>query len=291
MEKLHSDILNKLPIKVVEAKFNYRYFIIKDNIGNVYHLHKINKNSYLTYYELIRSKNVQKAIFELKNDDTYFLLFEMPFKKSEKKAVLKDILETLEQIHNDFKFKVTLKKEYFKNLQNIYRVLDNRFSYLELRIREIETSPKKNDTSWVVLSKYNVFLDAKIFLYDLQQDIFKIIDNNESIIYGLVYNYLNTDMYKNGVIEPIFDLYYAPYSSLLVRYFLEFDELDIYELLIEKIKKIDKFNQKYFCFMCLYIYVLNVRLDVMLNEFNISCYLLIAKKIKFFLNKFGDYMK
>lgn len=291
MEGLHLSIINKLPIKVKEVKNNYNNILLIDNYNKEYHLYKLDVKHYLIYYELIKSKFFLKAIFELHENNDYFLLFEESINSTEKNVIIKKLFKTYFNVFDDFKFEIVLKKKFFKNLQNIYKVLDDKFSYLELRIREIELSPIKDDVSWVILTKYNIFLDAKIFLYDLQQDIFKYIDDSESISYGLVYNSDFFNSYKNGLIEPKFNLYYAPISALLFRLYLECDELQFHNYIIEILKGFDEFNQKYFCFMCLYVYILNARIEYIPNNYNICSYIAISKKIKIFINKFGDYLK
>lgn len=65
-----------------------------------------------------------------------------------------------------------------------------------MRIREIETNPVKNDISWIILSKYNIILDAKLYLYDLQSDIFKAIDQKLIVPYGLVYRKIDLEIYN-----------------------------------------------------------------------------------------------
>lgn len=291
MEKLPLSIVNKLPIKIKDISDNYKYYLIEDLNNTYFHLYSLTKKEYLTYYELIKSKKIQKSIYELNYNDRYYLLFDVPYNKSEDKVISSKMLDLICDIYKEFSFSISLKKEHFRNLQNTYKVLDNKFTYLEMRIREVETSPIKNDISWIILSKYNIILDAKIYLYDLQQDLFKFIDNNESVEYGLIFNAISKDAYKNGLIEPQFKEYYGPISSLLVRYFLLNENKEIEEKILSKISKLDKFNQKFFCFLTLYIYVINIMLDITLNEYNINSYLQITRRIRSFIKIYGGYMK
>lgn len=291
MEKLPLNIVNRLPIRVKRIDYNYKYYLIEDLNNTYFHLYEASNKEYLIYYELLKSKAIQRSMFEFKTDDKIYLLFDVPYNKSEKSIVVSKLLELQNKIFKDFSFSLTLKKEHFKKMQNTYKVLDNKFTYLEFRIREIETSPIKNDISWLILSKYNIILDAKLYLYDLQQDMFKFIDNKQEIEYGLIFNSTNTDSYKNGLIEPQFNLYYGTYASLLARWYMMYENENIDEIFLEKYKKLDKLNQKYFCFLCLYIYMLNINLEMSLNEYNIFPYIQMTKKIKAFIKKYGDYMK
>lgn len=257
----------------------------------MYHLYFLTKTQYLTYMELAKSKAIEKCIFEFKEQDTYYLLFNSIENVSEDMAVLKKMLPLLEEVFHDFAFSITLKKEHFINLTNIYKVLDNKFSYFEIRIREIETAPIKNDISWVILSKYNIVLDAKMFLYDLQQDIFSFIDKNEVVEYGMLFRNVTKLNYKNGFIEPNFDVYYGPEAMLYCRLLFYFDHLNISAYIKERVQKLDTFNRKYFCFMCIYIYILNLNMDILLTPYNIGNYLQITRRISVFLKEFGDYVK
>lgn len=291
MEKLPSGLLNRLPYRLSTiSNYNNKY-ILEDELKSKYSLYYLNKEKYLTYLELSKSKYIEKSIFELLDDDKYYLLFNSKINKSEENAIAEKLYPILENIFEDFKFSIKLKKEHVTNFNNIYKVLDNKFTYLEMRIREVEVSPVKTDISWVILSKYHIILDAKIYLYDLQTDMFSFIDKSLNVDYGIIFKDLDSSIYKNGLIEPNFNIYYGPIGMLLARYYLYYDDLNIDDYFSKKIKKLDGFNQKYFCFMCLYIYILNIRLDILLNSFNISNYLTLTGKISSFIKKYGDYAK
>ncbi len=291
MEKLPLSLINRLPYSLSIVQRKREYYILKDQDGHLYHLYALNQKSYLLYLELSKSSKIEKSIFETRDNEIYYLLFSCLNKSSEDMAVLKKMLPLLEDIFQDFTYSITLKKEHFTNLNNIYKVLDNKFSYFEMRIREIEVMPRKDDISWIILSKYYILLDAKMYLYDLQQDIFGFIDKNTVLDYGLIFNSITKENYKNKLIEPDFHVYYGPISMLLCRLYLYFDHLDLQEYFKERLKKLDEFNKKYFCFMVIYIYILNINLDILLNPYNISNYLQFTKRISSFIKEFGDYLK
>ena len=71
--------------------------------------------------------------------------------------------------------------------------------------------------SWVILSKYYNLLDARVYLYDLQQDIFSFIDKNNSVEYGLVFRQIGLDNFKNQWIEPFGNLWFNQRSVEEIR--------------------------------------------------------------------------
>lgn len=291
MEKLPSGLLPRLPFKIARVYDFNSYHLLVDNDNIEYRLYTLTKEQYLMYLELSKSKNIEKSICEVLYNSHYYLVFTTAFHPSEELAVVKKGLPILENIFEEFSYSISLKKEHSTNLTNTYKLLDNKFSYFEIRIREIEMMPRKNDISWVILSKYYIVLDAKVYLYDLQQDIFQLIDKNQAIDYGLIFTNISHQNYKIKTVIPDFSAYYGPIGMLYARQFLFYDHLDVYSIFADKLKKLDKFNQKYFCFMCIYIYILNLNLDVLLNPYNVSNYLSLTKKITFFIKKFGDYAK
>lgn len=267
-----------LPFEMVEARPYFDFDLIRTTDQNEYLAKVISRETYALYLELIKiMKSISKAIYEIPVSDGILLLFSYDT-MTEQLVRKRKSFELLKDLFSASSFEITLKKEHLVNFNHIYKVLDSKFAYLELRIREIETSPVKNDVSWILLSKYNIILDAKLYLYDLQTDVFKAIDQKQIIKYGMVPKQMNENCYQKGYLLPPFDIYYAPLGMLYARYFCSIDEIEL-----DQIKKLDAFNQKYFCFMVLYILILNVNLEVILSNYNIDNYLLITKKIKSFI--------
>ncbi len=273
---------------VITSCSEYKDFVlIKTKTAEEYLVRYVTEKEYKTYLDLLTCSNrLKKTIYETKVAEGYLLFFEYE-SLTETSVKIERIVDILEEIHKTSSFEITLKKEHLVNLNNIYKVLDNKFSYLEMRIREVETNPIKNDISWVILSKYNAILDARVYLYDLQSDIFKAIDQKKIVPYGMVYRRIDLELYNKQRLLPSFDLYYAPLSMLYCRCYLELDP----PFMLEKIKKLDSFNQKYFCFMCLYIMILNVNLEVMLDSYRISNYILLTKKIRSFIASYKEIME
>lgn len=271
-----------LPFQIVKSETFGNYLKVTDNTNTTYLCGVYSLEEYATYLELIKySNNLKKAIYDYQINDKVILFFDYE-DLTENKAKAIKIIKILQEIHSKSSFEITLKKEHLSGLNNLYKVLDNKFAYFEMRIREIEMSPIKNDVSWIILSKYNIILDAKLYLYDLQQDIFKYIDKSEVIKYGFVYKNISLEAYNHGKLLPALNVYYAPISMVYCRAALSLEELDIGK----DIEKLDIFNQKYFCFMMLYVYILNLNLEITLNNYSVSNYLLITQKIKSFITKY-----
>ena len=267
----------------IKSKIKYKdYFIVKDSDNNKYLLQILDNINYQKYNDLIRYSNkIKKCIYNEKIDDLNYLYF-LYEDNTEYNIKAKLTSNILLEIFDSSSYELTLKKENIRNLNNIYKLLDNKFTYFEIRIREIELNPIKKDIDWIILSKYYILLDTKIYLYDLQQDIFKFIDKNEVVKYGLIPKNINQNLYSKETLLLDYNFYYGPISMLYVRMYLLLDQYDMYD----DINKLDSFNQKYFCFMCLYIMILNINLDVILNIYIVSNYVNITKKIKSFITKY-----
>ena len=267
----------------IKSKIKYKdYFIVKDSDNNKYLLQILDNINYQKYNDLIRYSNkIKKCIYNEKIDDLNYLYF-LYEDNTEYNIKAKLTSNILLEIFDSSSYELTLKKENIRNLNNIYKLLDNKFTYFEIRIREIELNPIKKDIDWIILSKYYILLDTKIYLYDLQQDIFKFIDKNEIVKYGLIPKVINQNRYNKEALLLDYNFYYGPISMLYVRMYLLLDQYDMYD----DINKLDSFNQKYFCFMYLYIMILNINLDVILNIYIVSNYVNITKKIKSFITKY-----
>ena len=267
----------------IKSKIKYKdYYIVIESDNNKYLLQIIDNINYQKYNDLIRYSNkIKKCIYNEKIDDLNYLYF-LYEDNTEYNIKAKLTSNILLEIFDSSSYELTLKKENIRNLNNIYKLLDNKFTYFEIRIREIELNPIKKDIDWIILSKYYILLDTKIYLYDLQQDIFKFIDKNEVVKYGLIPKNINQNLYSKETLLLDYNFYYGPISMLYVRMYLLLDQYDMYD----DINKLDSFNQKYFCFMYLYIMILNINLDVILNIYIVSNYVNITKKIKSFITKY-----
>lgn len=286
--KFSSVLISELPFQLQYVAQYEDFCILKDSHQKKYFFLAISAKDFSTYQYLTGlSNHVAKSIYELKKQDTYYLLFDGVDEQTELSVKERKMLPIMKEIFQNSSYEITFKKEHFKNLNNLYKLLDNKFSYLEMRIREVETAPKKDDLSWMILSMYNVLLDVRIYLYDLQQDIFKAIDKQEIVKYGLIYRQIQLDLYHKGRILPYFDLYYAPLGMLYARYYLCLSDTLELERFKQSLDKEDTFTRKYFGFIVLYVLILNLNLEVRLHHFSVASYLGVVKELKKFLKNFA----
>jgi hypothetical protein len=265
--------------------------VLRDKSGKFYSLYRLDNNEYQAYIELLKSKYIKKDIYSYKESIYFNVLFLESINKSEDKAVKNELINVLENIFNEYKYQVTLKKIELKKLNNLYKLLDNKFNYIEMRIREVEFKQVKDDLSWIILSKYHSILDAKIILYDLQTDIFRFIDKETVIDYGLIFNGMEKVILENNQIEPKFSFFYAPKGMLYARYYLLCDHYGVSEEFKKKVSKLSVFDKKFFCFMVIYIYILNLNIGIIINNSNVNLYVDICKKIDAFIREFKSLLK
>ena len=151
-----------LPFSIASSQSYKDYEYIKTSTNEEFLVRYVTQQEYAIYYDLCRFTNrLKQAVYEINLQNGYLLFFEYE-NLTEANVKIGRIIEILREIHEKSGFEITLKKDHLLNLNNIYKVLDHKFSYLEMRIREIETNPVKNDISWIILSKYNIILDAKL---------------------------------------------------------------------------------------------------------------------------------
>lgn len=277
------------PVRVIKSLDGVD--IVEDFQQNRYLILKLTKEMFLTYTDLTRySLSLAKSVYEIKDQNNIYLMFDGFDEMTEERVKWLRLFPLLNQIFEKSSFEITLKKEHLRHLENLYRLLDHKFSYIEMRIRELETSPVKNDIHWVILSKYHILLDAKIYLYDLQQDLFHFIDQKQIVRYGLIYRKINEFLYHKGKILPCFDLYYGPLGMLCSRYYLSLPSTISSDFLKKEIDAMDEFNKKYFCFMTLYILVLNVHLEIQMQYYQTMGYLKMCTQIQRFMKEFREYI-
>lgn len=281
-----SSTLIKLPFDIDKRVGFQNFEILYSKSKEIYIYQNLSLEEYQTYLELNKlSPKIKSSIYEKKYDNSMILLYEYE-EKTSKDVKIEKSLEVLEVIFEKSSYENKLNKNNLININNIFKVLDNKFNYFEMRIRQIETNPIKTDVSWIVLAKYNIILDTKIYLYDLQTDIFNAIDKEQIVNYGIIMRNPITELYSNKKLLADYNIYFGPIGMLYARYSLN-NDINI----LEKIKKIDKFNQKYFLFMSLYILILNINIPMIIDEFNVNNYLLITKKIKGFINNYLEILK
>lgn len=287
MEKLFLSLKNNLPYDLDYTEFD-NYFKLKDKYGRRYRLIPLSKKENAIFNSLYKSKCIITPVYTFSFNSSYYVLFIETINKSEFVPTINKLCNLCIELFDEYKYTIQIKRDSAEPLMSLYKVLDNKFSYFEMRIREIETKPIKYDTDWIILTKYHIILDAKIYLYDLQQDLFKFIDKKEEVEYGLIYKEINPLSINDNKLYPSFNIYYAPIGMLYSRLYLEYNsEIDFKK----RIDKLSDFNKKYFLFMTIYICILNINLEVTITNKNVSNYLLVTKEISKIISIFKDYIK
>jgi len=288
-EQLFLSLKDRLPFNLEYVDYDNDIFTLSNNNRN-YYLYRLNDRKYKIIYSLGKSKFILKPIFTFKDNDIY-LLYEEVINKSSSKSLSLDALKAYKKIYNEFSFKTELNKLEASILQNLFKVLDSRFTGLEFRIRELELKPKKNDLDWIILSKYHVILDARIYLFDLETDIFKMVDKKESMEYGLIFKDSNLNLYKNGLVMPKIDVYYGPIASMLARYYIINNLFISDDEFKNEFNDLSIFNKRYFLFLSLYICILNINIEFYVNNTVVQKYLSYTNLISRIIKKYGEFAK
>ncbi len=260
------------------------YFIkesIKKNDDLYLYLKSINVNSINYPIDYIVVDNIRYNIFEYLEDI---------YHPDDKKII--ELKNALIDLHFKTQTKKTLTSKNFKYLKRIYEKLDFRFKNLELFQRTIEVKKEKNDYDWIILSKYNIYLDAKKELYNLNKKINKTITNKISIYYAINHTNPNINHLLNNKLVSIDKAKFGIVVSDIAKFYIENDYINIdwFNLIDEWLNKYnDNFYKVYFKFLVLYIYILNLNILTLIDDYKINNYIRISEKIKKFLNLFYSY--
>lgn len=279
---LFSSLKDKLSINLELVDILEDYYILIDNDKRYYHLYVLDYNEYNIYLDLKKSKYLKLPIEEIKYNDVYLLLYLLKLKK-DKAIILLDRVKILENIYYEYSHTIKLSKKNSGLLKNQTRILNNKFSYFEMRIRNIEMKRIKNDLDWIILSKYHIILDSRIYLYDLLDDIFRYIDKEKEINIGLIFKNPFLLSYENKKIEPYFNLYYGPVGILYARIYIEYFSFDK-NFLNDTIKKLDGFNKTYFLYSCIYILIIRLNFDI---EMRADLFIDITRILSIIISNFG----
>lgn len=279
---LFSSLRGELPFNLEIKEIYTNYYLLMDKENIYYHLYTLDYKEYNIYQELKKSKYLKSSIFEKKYKDIYLILYRLKLIK-DKVFLADNRINLLNNIFKEYSHSVKLSKKNCSLLKNQTTILNNKFSYYEMRIRTIEMKRIKNDLDWVILSKYHILLDARLYLYDLLDDIFKYIDSNSEISIGLIFKNPFLTYFENEKIEPYLDLYYGPYGMMLARIYIEYSLINE-NALLDEIKKLNRIDKVYFLYSTLYILILSFNFDI---DEKIDLYLDITKKLHQVIYNFG----
>lgn len=296
--------MNELIINLLQKYFNDTITDI-NKVTNCVTLFTINNKKYIIklvssksneIYNFITSQQVQSVSYPIKkfktSDGMYFLYNyeqELNFPTLKK---TQHLVDAINELHKSTSYEKKLNKKNFKFLYRTYKKIDYKFQILEMYIREAEVKQAKSDVEWIMLSKYNVFLDTKIIMYNLQKKIHSYIDDKISVIYCLNHGNPDINHLYNKKLISFDNAYQGLFVSDLARLYVECDHinLDWYTVINQILNPYgNNFYKVYFKFLVLYIYVINIDFDLV--DLNNACnkYIQLSRKVSIFLQNFEAY--
>lgn len=194
------------------------------------------------------------------------------------------LLRTINIIHSKTNRLVPIPKMSEFKYKKIAVIANDKFNLLEMKIRQIELEPVKNDISWIYLSKYHIVLDVKLEIYKMIKRLKTI---NDDIYVGINHGFPSITHFFNDQLASYKYIKEGAIENDIYKIYLDFDGLDINHFdIIDKYLKY-KYSKKYFKLMVLFTYVLMI--DIELNYITASKYITITNKMIRFLNQFKTY--
>lgn len=272
---LHLEISDNLTLQTIIAHDKENYYVIKD----------ISKIEYTNYLKVKNDKlPFLKPLKIAKYENHTYFLYNYYENHQSIYEVYDGILKTISLLHKKTAKKVPQPKMAEIKYKKIALIANDRFNMLEMKIRNIELNPVKNDLSWIYLSKYHIILDIKLEIYKMIKRLKMIKDDVEvginhgfpSQVHFFNNSFISYKYLKEGVIEN--DLY---------KVFLDFDSLEINHLEIIDKYLDEKYSKKYFKLMVLFSYLLMC--DIEPNYTCASKYIKLTNKISRFMYQFKNY--
>ncbi len=247
-------------------------------------------------YNFIATEQVNCISYPLKKFQTkeglYFLY---KYEKELDFPVVKksqQLLEVINELHSTTSYEKKLNKKNFKYLYRTYKKIDYKFQMLEMYIREAEIKQQKTDFEWVMLSKYYIFLDTKIIMYNLQKKIHNYIDDKISVVYSLNHGNPNLTHLYNKKLISFDNSYLGLFVSDLAKLYVNCDHINVdwFSLIDHTLSPYENnFYKVYFKFLVLYIYVINIDFDLVDLSNACNKYIQLSRKISVFLQNFEEY--
>lgn len=272
---LHLEISDNLTLQTIIAHDKENYYVIKD----------ISKIEYTNYLKVKNDKlPFLKPLKIAKHENHTYFLYNYYENNQSIYEAYDGILKTISLLHKKTAKKVPQPKMAEIKYKKIALIANDRFNMLEMKIRNIELNPVKNDLSWIYLSKYHIILDIKLEIYKMIKRLKMIKDDVEvginhgfpSQVHFFNNSFISYKYLKEGVIEN--DLY---------KVFLDFDSLEINHLEIIDKYLDEKYSKKYFKLMVLFSYLLMC--DIEPNYTCASKYIKLTNKISRFMYQFKNY--
>lgn len=272
---LHLEIFDNITLQTIIAHDKENYYVIKD----------ISKIEYTNYLKVKNDKlPFLKPLKIAKHENHTYFLYNYYENHQSIYEAYDEILKTISLLHKKTAKKVPQPKMAEIKYKKIALIANDRFNMLEMKIRNIELNPVKNDLSWIYLSKYHIILDIKLEIYKMIKRLKMIKDDVEvginhgfpSQVHFFNNSFISYKYLKEGVIEN--DLY---------KVFLDFDSLEINHLEIIDKYLDEKYSKKYFKLMVLFSYLLMC--DIEPNYTCASKYIKLTNKISRFMYQFKNY--
>lgn len=266
---------DNLTLKTIIAHDNTNYYIIKDIDKIEYTNYLKIKNEKLPFLLPLKIANYQNHIYFLYN---YYENYQNIFDTYDK------VLRTISVLHKKTAIKVPQAKMAEFKYKKMAIIANDRFNLLEMKIRNIELNPQKNDLSWIYLSKYHIILDLKLEIYKM---IKRLKAFNDDVEVGVNHGFPSQSHFFNDCFISFKYIKEGVIENDLYRAYLDFDSLDINHFeIIDKYLK-EKYSKKYFKLMVLFSYLLMC--DIEPNYTCASKYIKLTNKISRFLFQFKNY--
>lgn len=237
-------------------------------------------------YQKLKGQNLPflKPIEIKKMNNHIFFLYEYRNDYSSIYDKYEGMLDTVYTIVKKTEKEIPVPKMAEFKFKKIAIIANDRFTSLEIKIRQIEMSPIKNDMSWIYLSKYHIVLDTKLEIYKLLK---RFKGFNSSIKVSVNHgnpqesHYINNHFIGYKYVRegsPVNDYY---------KIYIDMDNLDINHKKIFEKYITDDISKRYFKLMVLYTYVLMLDIDYTYEA--LTRFLNITNKIVRFLHQFKEY--
>lgn len=288
-------IEESLKNKCIKKEALTEYVTLLSFSNNKYIVKEVSNKS-KEIYDYMASQKVENVLYPKKrfldNKKMYFLFDYIQSLEYPNEKKILNLIESLDELHKKTSFEIKSEDINFKYFLRIYKRLDRYFQTLEMLVRECEIKEKKSDFEWVILSKYNIFLDAKKVMYQLQRTIHKYVDNKGVCIYSLNHGNPNLNHFMQDKLLSFENGYIGIFVSDFAKLYTSIDDIngEWFKELESKISSYgNDFYKKYFKFFVLYLYIINLRFTSFSEHTIMNTYIQIGNKISRFLSLTSNY--
>ena len=281
LDELDFDVENFTPIttKVYLVKSADKSYVLKEltkHERKVYYLLKSHKVNTLSFYKEFEHEN-----------KIYHLYPYLESLSTETTAV--NLLEAINELKT--KTKITYDSSGLDEFRfkKVIVIMNDKFTSLELKYREVELSEIKDDNSWIILSHYHIILKAKDMVYKLGKKISRDLKEIKDLEYSLLHSYPTLEHFKDNKLISFPYSKYGYYVNDLYKVYVSIEHFDIDLKSLFDMYLIDDFSKKYFKFMVLYTYILSFDSIDFKTSGGINKYIWCTKKIAKLMTIFKEY--